>query len=290
MGYSERTIGHGTFGKVKLAVHRPTGECVAIKILNKAKIVDGADVERVAREIHILKLMRHPNIIQLYEIIETPRYLFLVMEYVEGGELFSHIVRKKRVEEAEACRLFHQLINGVEYIGKLGIVHRDLKPENLMLDYRNSLKVVDFGLSNTYRDGETLKTPCGSPCYAAPEMIKGERYEGLKADIWSSGVILFAMVCGRLPFEDENTSHLFKKIIAGKYTPSSGLSSDCKNILSRILEVNPQKRYSVEEIRAHPWMSLSRTPDSKGIVIGVDRIPVEQKVLKRIKEISDASS
>lgn len=171
--YAEKTLGHGTFGKVKLALHRPTGEYVAIKILNKAKIIDGADVERVAREIYILKLIRHSNIIQLYEIIETSKYLFLIMEYVEGGELFNYIVKKKRIEEAEACRLFHQLINGIEYIGKLGIVHRDLKPENLMLDYKNALKIVDFGLSNTYQEGETLKTPCGSPCYAAPEMIKG---------------------------------------------------------------------------------------------------------------------
>jgi 5'-AMP-activated protein kinase catalytic alpha subunit len=137
------------------------------------------------------------------------------------------------------------LINGIEYISKLGIVHRDLKPENLMLDYKNTLKIVDFGLSNTYRPGETLKTPCGSPCYAAPEMIKGENYEGINVDIWSSGVILFAMVCGCLPFEDKNTSNLYKKIISGKYVTSNGLSSACKSLLAGVLEVDPTKRLTI---------------------------------------------
>lgn len=148
---SGKTLGEGTFGKVKLATHKLTGEVVAIKILEKDKIMDVADVERVSREIHILKLVRHPNIIQLYEIIETPKQLFLVMEYVENGELFHFIVKNKRVGEEQACRMFQELISGIEYIHRLNIVHRDLKPENLLLDYNHSLKLVDFGLSNTYK-------------------------------------------------------------------------------------------------------------------------------------------
>lgn len=204
-----KNIGEGTFGKVKLGTHILTGEKVAIKILEKRKIVEEADVQRVSREIEILKMIRHPNIIQLFEIIETPKQLFLIMEYVSGGELFDYIVKKQKLTEQEACKYFQQIICGVEYLHELGIVHRDLKPENLLLDYQNNLKLVDFGLSNTYKPGETLKTACGSPCYAAPEMIEGKNYYGSRVDIWSCGVILFAMVAGYLPFEDKDTSKLY---------------------------------------------------------------------------------
>lgn len=178
-----RTIGEGTFGKVKIGTHNLTNEKVAVKILEKERIKDIADIERVAREIHILKLIRHPNIIQLYEIIETPVKLFLIMEYASGGELFDYIVTQHRVKEPEACKFFQQILSGIEYIHKLGIVHRDLKPENLLLDDNKNIKIVDFGLSNTYKDNETLNTACGSPCYAAPEMIAGKEYHGLKVDI-----------------------------------------------------------------------------------------------------------
>ena len=154
-------------------------------------------------------MIRHPYIIQLFEIIETPKQLFLIMEYVSGGELFDFIVKKQKLTEQESCKYFQQIICGVEYLHELGIVHRDLKPENLLLDYQNNLKLVDFGLSNTYKQGETLKTACGSPCYAAPEMIEGKSYLGSRVDIWSTGVILFAMVAGYLPFEDKDTGKLY---------------------------------------------------------------------------------
>ena len=158
---------------------------MAIKVLEKEKIADVSDVERVAREIHILKIIRHPHLIQLYEIIETSKQLYLIMEYAEGGELFDFIVARKRLNEKEAAKFFQQLISGVEYIHKLRIVHRDLKPENLLLDKDNNIKLVDFGLSNTYKAGNTLKTACGSPCYAAPEMIAGKHYHGITVDLWS---------------------------------------------------------------------------------------------------------
>ena len=205
-----KTIGEGTFGKVKLGTHILTGDKIAVKILEKERITDVADVERVSREIHILKLIRHPNIIQLYEIIETPKQLYLIMEYANGGELFDYIVKKTRVDEYESCNYFQQIISGIDYIHKLNIVHRDMKPENLLLDHKNKIKIVDFGLSNTFKDDEMLKTAWGSPCYAAPEMIAGKSYIGQKADIWSWGVILYALVWGFLPFEDQNTSNLYK--------------------------------------------------------------------------------
>jgi 5'-AMP-activated protein kinase catalytic alpha subunit len=139
------------------------------------------------------------------------------MEFCQGGEVFDYIVSKTRLEEEEASKFFQEIIAGIEYLHKLRVVHRDLKPENLLLDHQNNIKVVDFGLSNTYKKNELLKTACGSPCYAAPEMIAGKKYESVKVDIWSSGVILFALVCGYLPFEDENTGNLYKKILNGDY-------------------------------------------------------------------------
>ena len=191
-----------------------TSEKVAIKILEKDKIKEQADITRVMREIQILKIVRHPNIVQLYEIIETSRQLFLIMEFVSGGELFNYIVKKKRLENREACRFFHQILAGIEYLHSIKICHRDLKPENLLLDENMNIKIVDFGLSNTYKkSSDTLKTACGSPCYASPEMIAGKRYLGLDTDLWSLGVITYAMTVGYLPFEDPDTNKLYKKIL-----------------------------------------------------------------------------
>lgn len=281
-----RSIGEGTFGKVKLGVHSVTGEQVAIKILEKDKICDVFDVERVAREIHILKLIRHPNIVQLYEIIETPKQLYLIMEYANGGELFDYIVSRNRLSELEACKLFQQIISGIEYIHRLNVVHRDLKPENLLLDHNGQIKIVDFGLSNTYRPEELLKTACGSPCYAAPEMIGGKSYNGLLVDIWSSGVILFAMVCGYLPFEDPNTSELYKKILSGDFQCPNFLSPDASDLISCILNTDPTQRYNIENIRSHSWFNLTRQENSPGILVGYQQIPIDNAILIKIKEFS----
>jgi len=161
------------------------------------------------------------------------------MEYAPGGELFDYIVANTRLEEQEACKYMQQIISGVEYIHQLKIVHRDLKPENLLLDYNKNLKIVDFGLSNTYSDGELLKTACGSPCYAAPEMIAGKKYSGSKVDIWSCGVIMFALICGFLPFEDPDTAKLYKKILSGEFKIPSFVSSDAKDLMRMILNTDP---------------------------------------------------
>mmetsp|Transcript_183330 Transcript_183330/g.581372 ORF Transcript_183330/g.581372 Transcript_183330/m.581372 type:complete len:466 (+) Transcript_183330:103-1500(+) len=248
-----RTIGEGTFGKVKLGRHILSGANVAVKVLQKDRIVEVADVERVAREVHILKLIRHPHIVQLFEIIETRGQLYLIMEYASGGELFDHIVSKGRVPEPEACRFFHQIIAGVEKIHEMRVVHRDLKPENLLLDEHQCIKIVDFGLSNLFRDGQRLSTACGSPCYAPPEMVAGQQYVPQMCDLWSSGVILFALVCGYLPFEDQNTAALYKKILAADYTLPNFISDAVKDLIAGLLTVDPQKRATVNSVRAHPW-------------------------------------
>ena len=202
------TIGEGTFGKVKLGIHTITGEKVAIKILEKKCIRNKADVVRVAREISFLKLTRHPNVVQLYEILETPGQLYLVMEYASHGELFDYIVEQQKVDEKTALKFFREIIAGISYLHSQGVIHRDLKPENLLLDSHDSIKIVDFGLSNSATENGLLKTACGSPCYAPPEMILGKKYKGPLADIWSCGVVLFALLCGHLPFDDQSTTHL----------------------------------------------------------------------------------
>lgn len=190
---------------------------MAIKILEKAKIVDKSDITRVRREINILKRLRHPNVVRLFEVIDSPQHIFLITEFASGGELFDYIVSQGRVREREACWLFHQIINGCDYCHNGNIIHRDLKPENLLLDSNKCIKIVDFGLGNTFKMGALMKTACGSPCYAAPEMIAGKRYYGPAADMWSVGVILFALVCGYLPFDHPNTNTLYKKIMNGDY-------------------------------------------------------------------------
>jgi len=188
------------------------------------------------------------------------------MEYANGGELFDYIVEKTRIPQAEACRFFQSIIAGVRYIHSLNIVHRDLKPENLLLDFNKNIKIVDFGLSNTFdkKSNELLKTACGSPCYAAPEMIAGNQYCGEKIDVWSCGVILYALLCGYLPFEDSDTTILYKKILRGKFeTPKEYLDDDAEDLICKILVQDPEKRISLDEIEAHPWFLKNHRPSSQ---------------------------
>ncbi|CAK9869637.1 unnamed protein product [Sphagnum jensenii] len=249
-----KTLGIGSFGKVKVAEHALTGHKVAIKILNRRKIRSMDMEEKVRREIKILRLFMHPHIIRLYEVIETPSDIFVVMEYVKSGELFDYIVEKGRLVEEEARRFFQQIVSGVEYCHRNMVVHRDLKPENLLLDSKCNIKIADFGLSNIMRDGHFLKTSCGSPNYAAPEVISGKHYAGPEVDVWSCGVILYALLCGSLPFDDENIPNLFKKIKGGIYTLPSYLSQGARDLIPRMLLVDPMKRMTIPEIRQHGWV------------------------------------
>ena len=246
--------------QVKLATHAVTGHKVAVKILNKAKIKQLGMEEKVQREINILHLCTHPHIIRLYEVVDTPTDIFLVNEYVSGGELFDYIVSKGRLSPDEARNFFHQIISGVEYCHFQKIVHRDLKPENLLLDANKNIKLADFGLSNLMRDGEFLRTSCGSPNYAAPEVISGHLYAGPEVDVWSCGVILYALLCGSLPFDDESIPNLFKKIKSGMYSLPTHLSQLAKNLIPRMLEVDPMKRITIAEIRMHPWFQHKLPP------------------------------
>lgn len=248
-----RTLGMGTFGKVKVADHLATGLQVAIKMVNRAKVERERMEEKVRREIDILRLCRHAHIIRLYEVIDTPSDTFMILEYASNGDLFDYIMKQGRLEEEEARHWFGQLVAGVQYIHCAGIVHRDLKPENLLLDGAWRIKLADFGLANVLRDGELLRTSCGSPNYAAPEVIAGRLYAGPEVDAWSIGVILYAFLCGRLPFEDESMRSLFKRIRNGIYSIPNHVTPVARDLVSRMLVVDPIARLTLGEIRNHPW-------------------------------------
>ena len=251
----KKTLGQGTFGKVKLGIYLPTEEKVAIKILEKDRIIEKDDEIRVKREFDMLALFNHPNVILVAEIFESTDSFYSVMEYCEGGELFNYIVKNRRLSDEESAFFYYQLINGLEYIHSLGIVHRDLKPENLLLTNEHLLKIIDFGLSNYFEKDqkELLSTPCGSPCYASPEMVAGKKYNGFKIDIWSSGIILYAMLCGYLPFEDKDNDILFEKILECKLFFPKYISKNAKDLMEKILVTDPDKRISIADIKTHPF-------------------------------------
>ncbi|XP_067934383.1 5'-AMP-activated protein kinase catalytic subunit alpha-2-like isoform X2 [Watersipora subatra] len=247
------TLGHGTFGKVKVGKHIVTHSQVAVKILNRQKIKSLDVVGKIKREIQNLKLFRHPHIIKLYEVISTPTDFFMIMEFVSGGELFEYIVKNGKLKEHEARKFFQQIISGVDYCHRHMVVHRDLKPENLLLDQYLNVKIADFGLSNVMTDGEFLKTSCGSPNYAAPEVIDGKLYAGPEVDIWSCGVILYALLCGSLPFDDDHIVTLFRKIRSGIFGVPDYLNQQVVDLIVKMLQVDPLKRATIRDIRTHSW-------------------------------------
>ncbi len=250
---TKETIGKGSFSTVILGINKATKEKVAIKILEKNKIINKDDLERVEKEIKILKNLNNLNIVNSIEIFETEDKYYFIMEYCENGELFNYIVEKQKLNEKEASYFYYQLINGLEYIHSKGVVHRDLKPENLLLGKGNILKIVDFGLSNFFDGVHYLSTPCGSPCYASPEMVCGNDYNGFYIDVWSTGIILYAMIYGYLPFEDPDNEILFKKIAECDIEYPGIISKDVKSLLTKIIVSDPEERIKIEEIKVHPF-------------------------------------
>ena len=280
-------IGKGTFGVVRLATHIITNEKVAVKMLYKERILNEESAKkRLEKEIKILKVLRHRNIVQLYNVFQTSSTIFLVMEHIQGKELFEIIVKKKKLSELESLLYFQQLISGIEYLAKLGIAHRDLKPENLMIDSRKVLNIAAFGLSNTYKKNELLSTPCGSPSYAAPEMLSGEKYWGLGADIWSCGIILYTMLCGRLPFEDKDNIKLYEKIKEGNFIIPEFLSENAKDFLTKILVVDPKKRYNITQIKKHPWFNQldQKRYMSRGLLLNKFIVPIDEEIVEKMRK------
>ena len=284
-------LGEGTFGTVRLGINRQTGEKVAIKILEKIKMTNYDDKNRLEREIKILNKIHHPNIVKLFCIIETDRQIFIVMEYIKGNELFQYILVKKKLEEEEACYYFLQIINCIDYLNKLKISHRDLKAENIIIEQKlKEIKLIDFGLSNIYENGKLLSTACGSPIYAAPEMLEGKLYKGLSVDIWSAGIVLFYMLCGHFPFDDVSNDKLYKKIIKGKFEIPKFLSKNAKDLINKILVVNPKKRINLKDIKKHPWIvnflenNKNFEKIFKNIGLNTDKyiIPIDEDIIDEI--------
>jgi len=281
------TLGVGTFGKVKMAEHLLTGQKVAIKIINKRKMEQMNMHEKIRREIQILQFLKHPHVIRLYELLDTPSDIFMVMEYVPGGELFDHIVHKMKLQEDEARRFFQQILSGVEYCHQCMVTHRDLKPENLLLDGNLHIKIADFGLSNTMKDGEFLKTSCGSPNYASPEVVSGKAYVGPEVDVWSCGVVLYALLCGSLPFDDENVPNLFRKIKHGNFTLPGHLSSEAKDLIVQMLVVDPTRRITFGQIRKHTWFQQDLPEYLSGVLRNptVDKVVFNHEIIQELEDM-----
>ncbi|XP_017291764.1 MAP/microtubule affinity-regulating kinase 4 isoform X1 [Kryptolebias marmoratus] len=255
-----KTIGKGNFAKVKLARHILTGREVAIKIIDKTQL-NPTSLQKLFREVRIMKTLNHPNIVQLFEVIETEKTLYLVMEYASGGEVFDYLVAHGRMKEKEARAKFRQIVSAVHYCHQKNIVHRDLKAENLLLDADSNIKIADFGFSNEFTEGSKLDTFCGSPPYAAPELFQGKKYDGPEVDIWSLGVILYTLVSGSLPFDGQNLKELRERVLRGKYRVPFYMSTDCEGILRRFLVLNPTKRCSLEQIMKDKWINVGYDGD-----------------------------
>ncbi|KAM8880353.1 maternal embryonic leucine zipper kinase [Spinachia spinachia] len=248
------TIGSGGFAKVKLGRHILTGEKVAIKIMTKKDL--GDDLPRVKLEIEAMKNLSHQHVCRLYQVIETSTQIFMVLEYCPGGELFDYIIAKDRLSEEETRVFFRQIVSAMAYVHSQGYAHRDLKPENLLIDEDQNLKLIDFGLCAKPKGGlcHELMTCCGSPAYAAPELIQGKSYIGSEADVWSMGVLLFALLCGYLPFDDDNCMVLYRKITRGKYDNPRWLSPGSVLLLNQMMQVEPKRRVTVKQLLDHPWV------------------------------------
>ena len=322
-------LGEGNFSIVYLSTHKLTKERVAIKVLDKTKIKNISDKTRIEREISILKKLHHFNIINIYSTIEDKYTIYIIQEFVSGKDLLEYITSKRSLDEKEACHIFQQLIFCVEYIHKLNISHRDLKPDNILLTNEKNIKLIDFGLSNfynknnnnnnnisnnksiknktknnrnnrnniinLYNNNNSLSTPCGSPFYAAPEMLKGENYNGLYIDIWSCGIILYYMLTGNFPFYDNdngNISLLYKKIIEGRFNIPNYLSLNAKDLIKKILVTNPKKRIKINNIMKHPWFNLidKKYNYHEGINIYINIIPIDEDIIFQMEKLGFCKS
>ena len=283
-----KKLGEGNFSTVKLASHSLTGEKVAIKILEKTKVTKLEEKERINRELAIMRKLNHYNIAKLYQIVETKLTIYLIQENIPGKEFMEYLTKKGKLKEIEACKFFHQIISALEYMHQCGVAHRDFKPENILITKDDTvLKIIDFGLGNIYKNNQLLKTACGSPCYAPPEMIKEESYNGAKSDIWSSGIILYLMLCGKLPFYHEQNEVMYEQILSGKFEHPNFLSDNAKDLLNKIIEVDPKKRLNFEEIKSHPWFNIIDKNElmHKGIDTNEDIIPIDEEIVQDMEKL-----
>ena len=255
-----RTLGEGTTGKVKLAFNKDTNENVAIKIIQKSSFEKKPDLEaKVQREIALMRLTNHPNIMKLKDVLDSPRHLYIVLEYAQQGELFDYLISKRVLPVDQAMDFFRQIILAIEYLHEHGICHRDLKPENILLDANTRIKIADFGFARWVKSN-IAETACGSPHYAAPEVISGRPYDGRKADIWSCGVILFALLAGYLPFDDASIRTLLHKVKRGVFQMPA-FPPEIQDIIRGMLTVDPEKRITIAAIKQHPCFRQGLNPE-----------------------------
>ncbi|OIT30383.1 PREDICTED: CBL-interacting serine/threonine-protein kinase 10-like [Nicotiana attenuata] len=264
-----RLLGQGTFAKVYYARSIRNGQSVAIKVIDKEKVLRVGLVNQIKREISVMRLVRHPNIVHLYEVMATKTKIYFVMEYAKGGELFNKVAKGKLKEDV-ARKYFQQLINAVDFCHSRGVYHRDLKPENLLLDDDENLKISDFGLSafvESKRQDGLLHTMCGTPAYVAPEVINRKGYDGAKADIWSCGVVLFVLLAGYLPFQDSNLMEIYRKIGKAEFRCPSWFPPEARRLLSKMLDPNPSTRISLAKIRGSTWFRRGISTSSKSTIV-----------------------
>ncbi|KAL5271215.1 hypothetical protein ACHWQZ_G001753 [Mnemiopsis leidyi] len=252
----DKALGAGNYAVVRLAVHCITGTKVAMKIIDKSKLCK-EDLARLFREVQIMKLLDHPNIIRFYQVVENYQYIHLVSSFAENGELYEHVMTKGSLSEPEARKYFAQICSAIMYCHEKGVVHRDLKIENVLLDCNNNVRIADFGFSNYFKPPRLLETFCGSPQYAAPEIFNGKHYDGFKTDIWSLGIILYVLVTGGLPFDGDSIQEVKQNVLRGKFRVPyfvSHVTSECEHLIRSMLSLEPEKRPSVESVLSHSWM------------------------------------
>ncbi|XP_057749617.1 CBL-interacting serine/threonine-protein kinase 6 [Arachis stenosperma] len=278
-----RLLGTGTFAKVYHARNVETGKSVAMKVVGKEKVIKVGMMEQIKREISVMKMMKHPHIVALHEVMASKSKIYIAMELVRGGELFNKIATRGRMREDLARLYFHQLISAVDFCHSRGVYHRDLKPENLLLDHNGNLKVSDFGLSTFsehLRQDGLLHTTCGTPAYVSPEVLARKGYDGAKADIWSCGVILFVLLAGCLPFQDDNLVAMYKKIYRGDFRCPPWFSGDARRLITKLLDPNPNSRITISKIMESPWF---KKPVPKNMLRGMKEEDEEEKE-KEIEE------
>ena len=280
----QNEIGNGKFSTVYLGLHSETKEKVAIKKITKSKI--NTD-NLLIKEISIMKILFHPYIIKMYCVIENPENIFIISEYCSKGDLITNLMENGAFDEYNACKIFQQILSALEYLHKNNICHRDIKPENILLNSEGEAKLSDFGLSKFFNNNEFLNTFCGSPIYAAPEMLQGKEYDGIKIDIWCLGISLYTMVAGELPFFVENEKDiqiLIDKIIKGQYEIPDFLSDECKDLIKKMMQINPEKRINLEEIKRHKWVNMFNINymKSPGVIIDKYFLPIDIEIIKDI--------
>lgn len=266
-----RTIGQGGSCVVVLCAHQETGEEFACKVVSKNDLRERNLLARFEQEVAVLQSFRHPNILEVQDVIEDETFIFLVLEYCPNGDLFKYIVMRDMIPEHEAQIIFQQLASAISYIHSHGIAHRDLKPENILLDARNNVKLADFGLCHKFAQKMLLKTPCGSLFYAPPEVVQAKKYDGCKGDVWSLGVCLYAMVTGSLPWRQLQPPGLYNEIVAGDFTIPEVLSQPLQRLLNAMLCVDPVKRASIDDVLNHPWVVGGCAETARGYSLALGR-------------------